>query len=151
MNGNEEARNQLMVRANEARTKLLHTVEQLDRRRHEALDVRLQLRRHLSQLVLAGVVMLLATAGGIVLAVRHIANTAQRRRHDRWRLAKRLWWRPDRALRSEQPRLYQALVRSLLFAILSTVITEPARRATKALLVPRSDGSSGSNGSVTHS
>lgn len=50
------------------RTRLDRSLAELDRRRHELTDVKLQLRRHPQVAVGAGVV-LLALAGGVVFAV----------------------------------------------------------------------------------
>jgi hypothetical protein len=56
------------------RGELANTVGELDRRRHDLLDVRGQLRRHPLPLALAAVAFLALAAGGIALAV-------MRRRH----------------------------------------------------------------------
>jgi hypothetical protein len=45
-------------------------VSELDHRRHEALNVGLQLRRHALPLAIAGAALLGLTAGGIALAIR---------------------------------------------------------------------------------
>jgi hypothetical protein len=141
MSSNGDARQHLMVRANEARSRLLHTIDQLDRRRHEALDLRLQLQRHFLQLVLTGAVLFLATVGAVVLVGQYIAGATRRRRRDRWRLARRVWLHPDRALRSEQPSLLRAFGQSLLLAILGAAVTQPARRFAAALVTTPSSAS----------
>ena len=56
---------ELTAEADEARTKLLRTVEALDRRRHDAFDVGLQVRRHAARLAVAGAVLV----GGVAAAM----------------------------------------------------------------------------------
>lgn len=60
---------------------LANTVGELDRRRHDLLDVRGQLRRHPGPIVLAAAALLALAAGGIALAVtrrRHKQQLAAR-------------------------------------------------------------------------
>jgi hypothetical protein len=59
------------------RDELDEMVGELDRRRHDALDVRLQVRRHAGLVAVVGVVVATVAIGGV------IAWTASRRRQDR--------------------------------------------------------------------
>jgi len=59
------------------RDELDEMVGELDRRRHDALDVRLQVRRHAGVVAVVGVVVATVAIGGLV------AWTASRRRQDR--------------------------------------------------------------------
>ncbi len=134
MNHNGKSRDDLARQANQVRTKLLRTVEQLDQRRHDALDLRVQMQRHFRQLVIAGGVLVLATAGAVALVVERVATAAQRRRRNRWRLAKRLWFHPDRELRAERRSFLGEIVRAVLLTVVTTALTIPARRAVARLM-----------------
>lgn len=67
---------ELETEVTRSRDRLGSLLEELSRRRHDAVDIRLQLRRHALPLLLAAGAVALAVAGGIALAVR-------RRRHKR--------------------------------------------------------------------
>jgi hypothetical protein len=134
MTVNGKSRDELAREANLVRSRLLRTVERLDQRRHDALDIRTQLERHLRQLVMAGGLLLVATAGAVALVVHHISTAAERRRRDRWRLARRVWRHPDRAMRAERRSFFGELARSLLLAIATTAVATPARRAVATLI-----------------
>jgi hypothetical protein len=137
MSHDGKSRDELTREANDVRSKLLRTVEQLDRRRQDAFDVRLQLQRHLRQLSIFAGMLLLVTAGTVTLVVHRTVNANQRRRRNRWRLAKRLWRHPERTIRAERRSFFGELARSILLAVASTAVTLPARRAVALLL--RSD------------
>jgi hypothetical protein len=129
-----KSRDELAREANLVRSRLLATVEELDSRRHRVKSVRLQLERHVRQLVALGLVTLaVSTAAGILVAQR-IASAAQRRRRARWHLAKGLWRHPERAMR--RPSLGAAIWRALVVSIVSAAVTIPLRGAIGALLGP---------------
>lgn len=129
MSGDGKSHDELAREANQVRTKLLRTVEQLDARRHDAFDLRSQLDRHLKQLAVAGGVLVLATAGAVALAVHGVQRAAERRRRDRWKLARHLWRHPERAMRAERRSLVGELGRSVLLSVLSAAVAIPVRRA----------------------
>lgn len=139
-NGHGKSRDELARQANQVRSKLLHTVEVLDQRRHEALDLKLQLQRHVRQVVALAGVALVLTAGAVALAVHRISNAPARRRRDRRLLARQVWRHPDRVVRSTRregrPFLVE-LVRSVLLGIASSLLMLPARRGITLLLEER--------------
>ncbi len=141
MNHNGKSRDELAREANQVRSKLLRTVEELDRRRHEVLDVRAQLQAHVRQLALFGGLLLVATAGAVAAVVHRISTAAQRRRRNRWRLAKRVWRYPERTLRSERRSFFGELARSILLASASAAVTLPVRRAVTLFLEAGERGS----------
>lgn len=143
MSQNGKSRDALLREANEVRTKLLRTVEQLDQRRHDTFDVKVQLQRHVRQLAVAGGLLVVATAAAVTLVVQRVSGAASRRRRERWRLARRLWWHPDRAMRAERHSFFGEVARSLLLALVSTAVTLPARRAVAALLEPKESPAKG--------
>jgi hypothetical protein len=134
MNHNGKSRDDLARQANQVRTKLLRTVEQLDQRRHDALDLRLQMKRHFRQLAVSGGVLMLAAVGAAALLVQRVATAAERRRRNRWTLAKRVWSHPDRQLRAERRTFFGEIVRAVLLTVVTTALTVPARRAVARLV-----------------
>ena len=145
MKDRSNSREQLVREADEARAKLLHTVEELDRRRHDALNWPLRLKQDRGQVALAGAVLLILIASTLALFAHRIASGAQRRRRNRWRLARDVWIHPERVIRAERPPFFVELARSLLRTILSTAVMVPARRVVTLVLSPseehRSNGS----------
>jgi hypothetical protein len=129
MNHNGKSRDELAREANEVRSKLMRTVEQLDRRRHQAVDVRLQMKRHLRQLVVAGAVLVVLTAGTVALLVNRVATATERRRRHRWTLAKDVWRHPERAIRRERRPFLSELARAVLLSAASALLAIPVRRA----------------------
>jgi hypothetical protein len=134
MNHNGKSRDDLAREANQVRTKLLRTVEQLDQRRHDALDLRRQVQQHVRQLTLAAGVVILAVAGGVAVVVHRVATAAERRRRNRWRFARRVWRHPERAMRAERRSFLGEVARSVLLAVVSTAMAAPARRAVAFLV-----------------
>jgi hypothetical protein len=136
MNHNGKSRDELAREANQVRTKLLRTVEQLDRRRHEALDLRVQVQRHMRQLALFGGVILLGTCAAMVLVASRISSAVERRRRNRWRLARGVWTHPERVLRAERrTSILGAILRPLLLGLANLVLVLPARRVVSRLLL----------------
>jgi hypothetical protein len=135
-NHNGKSRDDLAREANQVRTKLLRTVEQLDQRRHDALDVRRQVQQHVRQLTIAAGVTMVALAGAVALLVHRITTAAERRRRYRWRFAREVWRHPDRAMRAERRSFLGEVTRSVLLTVVSTALAFPARRGV-ALLMSR--------------
>ena len=134
MNHNGKSRDELSRQATLVRSKLLQTVEQLDQRRHDALDLRRQLKTHIRQLAIVGGLVVVGTATAVALTVHRIATEAERRRRDRWRLARTVWRHPERGLRFGQRPFFKEVARSVGLAIVTMAITEPARRALEPAL-----------------
>jgi hypothetical protein len=135
-------REELAREANRVRSRLLHTVEVLDDRRHQLVNARLQLKQHVKQAVALGAAALAATVGLSVLAARRVASSASRRRRERWRLVKGLWRHPERGLKGVRRRsLAYDVVRAVLLSGLSALVAVAARRAATALLAPAASNS----------
>jgi hypothetical protein len=137
MKDNGDSRRELMRRADEVRFKLLCTVEQLDRRRHELFDLRQQLERHAAQLVGAAGLLLAATLGVVAVVAHRIATAAERRRRRRWHLARAMWRHPDRMIRAQRRSLFGETMRSVLLILASAAVSVPARRAAAAMALER--------------
>jgi hypothetical protein len=134
MNTNGKSHDELASAANRARTKLLHTIEQLDHRRHEILEPRVQIVEHARQLAIAGGVLLAATAAGVGLAVYRARTAPRRRWHGRWVLARDVWRHPNRAMHGERRSFWEEALRSVLMTILTAAVTIPARRLLTELV-----------------
>jgi hypothetical protein len=125
---NGRSRDQLAREANEVRAQFLKTVEQLDQRRRNAGDLRVQLERHARTVAIVGAVALLATASAGLLVARKIAASPRRRRRNRWRLARQMWRHPERVLRADAPSPLNRLAFSVLKSLLGTVLSLSAQR-----------------------
>jgi hypothetical protein len=134
MSHDGELRDDLAHQADAVRDRLIRTVSLLDQRRHEALDLRYQLRRHVKRVVAMGLLVVAATAGALVLVTHRIATAAARRRRDRWRLARSVWRDPARALRAERGPIYEEALRSVALSLVTMILTTPARGVLKELM-----------------
>jgi hypothetical protein len=108
-------------------------VGELDRRRREMLDVRLQLRRHPVAIPVAGVAVAAILGGAVALLLRS-GQRKQRRRHQARQLRSalgRVLDHPERVTRGEPP-----LSEKILVAIGTTAATLLVKRALERA-VPR--------------
>lgn len=128
-----KTRDDLEHEADAVRARLMLTVQRLERRRHQVLDVRYQLRRHVQTVVVLGAVAVVATAAAVALATHRVATAAARRRRNRWRLAKNVWRRPDRALRAARGPFFQEALRGVGLSLVSMALTTPARSLLKEI------------------
>jgi hypothetical protein len=124
-----EGTEELTLLANATRSRLLSTVEQLDRKRRDILDVKKQLKRHLVPLAVAGgaIALLLFTSFG--LFIYRMAHASERKRRERRKMLSRLWNHPERAARREPKSFLGQLVRSVTLGIATAMIMIPIRRA----------------------
>ena len=131
---NGHDREALAARANAVRARLVETAEALDRRRREALDVRLQLRRHAGALsVAAGALAVTLIGGGVLLTLR---LGARRRGERRLRVLRNLVGLVARDTRSAPPPWLVATGRSLAVSLVSAAVAGVLRSAvTKPLVV----------------
>lgn len=136
MNHAEVDRSALEHQATVLRTRLGATLEELDRRRHEAFDLRLQARRHhLPRLLLltagaAGAALLL---GGAAWTVARIARQRRAARlRSRLRLLGVIVRHPERLLQPPRPSLGDRLGhlgRSALVGVLTSLASTALRLA----------------------
>lgn len=134
MSHDGKLRDELVHQADAVRDRLIHTVRLLDQRRHEALDVKYQLQRHVKQVVAMAFLVVLATTGAVFLVTHRISTAAARRRRDRWRLARTVWRNPARALRAERGPIHEEALRSVALSLVTMILTTPARSVMKELL-----------------
>jgi hypothetical protein len=128
----------LADQANEARSKLLHTVDELEQRKRDLLDWRSQIRRHVPALTIASGLIVFATGGAtIAMGMSRPRAASRRRRHDRWVLAKTLWVHPERGFRSSSRPFMLEVLRSLLLTAVTATLAVPVRRAVGRWLPSR--------------
>ncbi|HXX68494.1 MAG TPA: hypothetical protein VEK07_14995 [Polyangiaceae bacterium] len=133
-----KSRDNLLHEADAVRARLLETVERLDRRRHEVLDVKLQLQRYASTLAAIALVALVITGSAVGFAVARMPGAAARRRRDRWRLARSVWRRPDRALRAARGPFFSEVLRGVAMSVVTMALTSPARSVVREILAAAS-------------
>jgi len=136
-NGHPKSRDDLTRQANVVRSKLLRTVEVLDQRRHDAVDLKLQLKRHVRQVVALGGLAVVFTAAAVAFAVHRVSTAPERRRRNRRQLARQMWGRPDLVVRSARRTgrpFAVELLRSVLLGLATTLVLLPARRGMKRML-----------------
>lgn len=124
----------LTAEANAARAKLLRTVEEIDHRAHDAVNVRLQLRRHWKEALGVAVVAGVLVVGGVALAVYRLATRRERRRRQRFLMFRRVWQHPERAGRGDATTFWGKLARSIALSILTTAFGVPLRRGLVRIL-----------------
>lgn len=130
--------------ADRLRDELLLTLEELERRRERALDV----KYHLSQALEKNRELLLKVAGvALGLAVVGLGYSAWRARHreellwkHRWLALRRAWEHPDRvASHAEERPVGVELGRRLVLIFTTTLASALAKSAVRSLVPARSD------------
>jgi uncharacterized protein (DUF3084 family) len=111
-----------MRSANQTRTKLLQTVEQLDRRRQTVVDLPLRWTRLLRRLAVTGAVLVVASAGAFALIAYGMSSWAGRRRRARWHLPRRPRRQPDSAVVVHLGPVLYDLARAVLLPILTAAL-----------------------------
>jgi len=134
-------REQVEKTADRLRDELLLTIEELERRRERALDVRYQvghaLEKNKDLLLKAGGVML----GLMVVSAGYSWWKARHREELLWkhraRAVRRAWEHPDRvASQAEERPVPFELGRKLVFIFATTLASAMAKRAVKSLVPP---------------
>ena len=134
-------REQVEKTADRLRDELLLTLEELDRRRERALDVKYQVRQAVEKNR-----DVLIQAGGVALALAVVGMGVSwwRARHreellwkHRAQAARRAWEHPDRvASRAEERPVGLELGRKLVLIFVSTLASAMAKRAVQSLVPP---------------
>lgn len=125
-----EQREQIERTADRIRDELLVTLRELDHRRHEAMDLKLQARRH-APLLIGVALALSALAAGTALLVAWRAGGAAVKAKRRRRIAglRRAWRYPERiATRAEQRPFGVELARRLGMAAAVAIGSQLVRR-----------------------
>ncbi|WPB78139.1 hypothetical protein KYC5002_03095 [Archangium violaceum] len=134
-------REQVEKTADRLRDELLLTLEELDRRRERAMDVRYQVSKAVEK---NRDVLIQAGGVAVALAVAGMGYSWWRSRHreellwkHRAQALRRAWEHPDRvASRAEERPVGIELGRKLVLIFVSTLASAMARRAVQSLLPP---------------
>jgi hypothetical protein len=122
------ARHEMELRADVARDRLLDTISAIDRRRHEVMDWRLQLRQHLTQLALVSA----AVVGGLAIVIGAGLYRAKllvdHRRRERVRALGRFWQHPERMATQQRGGPLRAALMSGFITLLTLAAARMARR-----------------------
>lgn len=136
-----EKGNQVELAADRIRGELLATLQELDRRRHEATDVHRQFERHKGAIALA--------AGGVVAAVGALvaASIFKARQHDkrvrkqRIRGFRRAWEHPERlATQADYRPLPIELLRKFAIVFGTVLVTTYAKRTAQLVVNTQQTG-----------
>jgi hypothetical protein len=136
-----ESREQVERAADRIREDFLATLKELERRRHQAMDFRYQVRTHRALLIGVG-----ASVGALIAAAWGLARLKARRRRatlrqQRWKALGRAWRHPRRlATKAPGRPLPAELGRKASTAFLSALAVQLARRSATAMVPRRSDG-----------
>jgi hypothetical protein len=130
----DESTEELTLQANATRNRLLKTVEELDRKRHDVLDVKKQVKEHIAPIAVTGGVIVVGLSSLIGLAIFRALHAAERKRAERKKMLFRLWNHPERAARKQPTSFFGQLLRSVALGLASTVIMIPARRAIAGIV-----------------
>lgn len=129
-------RERLERQANLARARLVTTIDALDRRAHEAVDVKLQLRRHRTALFVMAGVVLAPLVGAIAFSVYRSATNDRRRRKERVRALERSWRHPERVARYKNSPLAMEIGRKLLVGTITVVAMSIVKRVVDGRMRP---------------
>jgi hypothetical protein len=125
----EESSALLARRANMVRSRLSATLGALVRRRREALNLPLQVTRHLG---LFAAVAGACLVGVIAIGIHRAAAASKRRRRERWRMLRRAWMHPEQIGRPEETILGK-IARGLLIGAARLVVTHLVGEGTNAV------------------
>jgi len=129
-------REQIERTADRIREELLVTLQELDRRRTEATDVGVQLRKHSTGLTVVGLGLVAALGAAFAWTSYRARSLNRRRRERRYQALRRAWRHPERvAVRSADRALPVELGKKLGLALGLAFGTQLAKR-TAELLIP---------------
>jgi hypothetical protein len=132
MSDGAEERQRIVRRADIVRSKLMRTLEALGRKRHDALDVGLQLRRHAGGVAVVALVVAFSLGGATAaLVVRMLPRPTRRRQ--RVSALLRAFRHPERVARTSDP-FVPSFGKKVLLALTTTVVTQLAKFAAGRLL-----------------
>ena len=126
-----EDRERLEREANLVRGRLATTLDVLDKRRHDLMDVKLQVRRFATPIALGGGLIGFALLTGIGYLGYRIATIGERRRRERAHVLQRMWNHPERVARYKNPPMLLEIGRKLLVGTVTYVGMSLLRRALK--------------------
>ena len=133
-------RQQVERTADRIRDELLLTLEELDRRKDRALDMRFQVSRHRELIIGAAITAAVLTGVGVGVAMWRSRHRERILARHRMTALKRAWAHPDRlASSAEQRPLPIELGRKLIIIFATALATNIAKNSVQTL-VPRRAG-----------
>ncbi|WP_223639276.1 hypothetical protein [Corallococcus sp. EGB] len=131
-------REQVEQTADRIRDELLLTLEELDRRRARATDVRYHVNQHRDLLVTVGAAALVAVGLGVGYAIYRARHHDERVRRQRRKALERAWAHPDRVATSiEDKPLGAELGRKVVMIFATSLATAVARNSIQSLVPSR--------------
>ena len=124
-----EERERLEREANLVRARLATTLDVLDKRGHEMVDVKLQVKRHVLPIAVVGGTIVLAVVSGVGYAIYRIATRDERKRLERRRIPARVWNHPERVAQVQKPPVLAEIGRKLLVGTLTMLGMSLVKRA----------------------
>ena len=125
----------LEMEANRVRSRLLDTLERLDRKRHEITNVRLQVREHAPELAAVGGALALLLGGSVLLAVLGARRHERKLREERVRAIGRFWRHPEWLAQKKRSSLAGEIGRKVLVGMVTFAAIELAKRGVRRALV----------------
>lgn len=122
-------RDRLEANANALRSRLARTLESLDRRRHDAFNVKVQAQRHPGFLAAVGGSMAAVALGSGLITYFVIKHRNENRLSERLHAVTRIWRHPDRVARNKPHSLPAEIARGVLVSLASFVVSQLAERA----------------------
>jgi len=126
---NQISREQLVQRADTTRSRLLTTVDELDRRRHELTNLMVQVKKAAVPVAIGAGIVVIAFAGALAWGISRARRTVARSAPASF-FGTRTWSKP----RQVKPAWYVNVAQSVLMAALSYVARQLAQQVS---MIPR--------------
>jgi hypothetical protein len=134
---NKSGREQVERTADRIRDELLLTLEELDRRRHRATDVRYQALRHKDLIIGAAITAAVLTGVSVGVAVWRAHHREKILTRQRMKALKRAWAHPDRLASSAEERPFAVEMGKKLILIFGTTLASAVAKNAVQGLVPQ--------------
>ncbi|MBN1210579.1 MAG: hypothetical protein JXB05_37355 [Myxococcaceae bacterium] len=131
------AREQVERTADRIRGELLLTLEELDRRRDRALDVRFQATKHRDLIIGAALTAAVLTGVSVGVAIWRARHREKILARHRVKALRRAWQHPDRLASSAEERPLPIELGRKLVLIFSTTLASAVAKSAVRGLVPR--------------
>ena len=141
-NTHQDERERLEREANLVRAKLATTLDVLDRRGHDMVDVKLQVKRHVVPLAVVAGTVALGVVSVFGYAVFRLATRAERKRLERRRIPARVWNHPERVAQVQKRPILVEIGRKLLVSTATLLGMSLIRRAIQSSSLPARQASS---------
>jgi hypothetical protein len=132
----ELTRENLEREAERVRARLMSTLDVLDRRRHDVLDVKAQVQRHLVPVAAVGAGLVILAGGALGLSIYRATDRRRHKSRERVRAFWRIWKNPERTASYEPRSVVTQALRKALVAAASMVAVEITKRAVRAMTAP---------------